>query len=424
MDKQKLRQVLIDQQRQFRNIEGLIHRDIETERLMKGDEAIIISGIRRCGKSSLLRLIANDSKVPAIYLNFDDIRLANFTVENMQDLQDLAVELAKENPAYFFDEIQNVPQWERWINTLQAQGIKVWLTGSNASLLSSEISTYLTGRNKVLRLAPFSFGECLRMRNIQVPTDRTTGESAHLYTQFLQYLQQGGFPAIVRTDDIELSRQYFEDMLYKDIIARHNIRQEREIKDLLVFLTSNSAKKYSFATLRKVTGISSLSTIRNYIEYAKSAFLLQTIDRFDYSLAKQKISSAKPYPADNSFLNTISFSSSPHTGVRLESLVFQQLRSQSLETYYHQARHECDFVIRQGTRVTQAIQVCADLSDPATRKRELAGLQEAMDRYRLKTGTIITMEQKEDLPASGIAIVPAWQWLLDWKKRTTASPAM
>ena len=162
MDKSKFRQVIIDQQELFKRTEDLIDRDISLN--LKGNEIVIISGIRRCGKSSLLKLISKKVDGKKIYLNFDDIRLTDFNKDNFEDVQSIAIELlGKGNITYFLDEIQNIQHWERWVNNLYAEDIKVFITGSNSNLLSSEISTYLTGRNKVISLFPFSFNEYLRL---------------------------------------------------------------------------------------------------------------------------------------------------------------------------------------------------------------------------------------------------------------------
>ena len=160
MEKSKLRQIILDQQETFNKPEALIDRDIPLEYFLKGNEIIVISGIRRCGKSSLLKILSKRSKCNNLFLNFDDIRLIEFTTDNFQDIQDIAYEIhATKKITYFLDEIQNVKHWERWVNNLYSKNIKVFVTGSNSELLSSEISTFLTGRNKVIKLNPFSFNK-------------------------------------------------------------------------------------------------------------------------------------------------------------------------------------------------------------------------------------------------------------------------
>jgi predicted AAA+ superfamily ATPase len=299
------------------------------------------------------------------------------------------------------------------VNNLYSKNIKVFLTGSNSKLLSSEISTYLTGRNKLIRLFPFSFKEYLRFKNIQ--DNKTSEQQDIIYKHFKDYLIKGGFPLVIRNDDLELSKQYFEDILNKDILNRYHIKQSKEIKDLILYLFSNTGKTYSYSTLKQVSGIKSLSTIKNYIDYFRNAYLLYTIERFDFSLAKQKVSSSKPFVADNSFLKTISFSFTENTGQKLESAAFLQLIRENKDVYYHLDKKECDFIIKKDLRITQAIQVCADISNPVTKKREIEGLTQAMIKYKLKEGMILTMENEETIIAEGrkIIIKPVWKWLVE-----------
>ncbi|HIH38675.1 ATP-binding protein [Candidatus Woesearchaeota archaeon] len=412
MDKSKFRQVIIDQQELFKRTEDLIDRDISLN--LKGNEIVIISGIRRCGKSSLLKLISKKVDGKKIYLNFDDIRLTDFNKDNFEDVQSIAIELlGKGNITYFLDEIQNIQHWERWVNNLYAEDIKVFITGSNSNLLSSEISTYLTGRNKVISLFPFSFNEYLRLKGIELSKHMTSAEISMVFKHFKDYMDTGGFPLVLKNEDLQLSKQYFEDILNKDILNRYQIKQIKKTKDLLLYLFSNVGKPYSYSTLKQVTGIKSLSTIKNYIDYFRNVFLLYTLERFDYSVAKQKVSSSKPYSGDNSFLNTIAFNFTENKGKRLENLVFLHLLRKEKEVYYHLDKKECDFVVKEGLKITQAIQVCLDLSNPETRKREIEGLQNAMSKYKLKQGLILTMEQEETIKAKGISIKPVWKWLLD-----------
>ncbi len=414
MDKARLRQVITDQQELFRRAEDLIERDIVLEPHLKGNEIVVISGIRRCGKSSLLKLISRKVGGNRLYLDFDDIRLTDFNRDNFEDVQGIAVELFGERKiTYFLDEIQNAAQWERWVNNLYAQGIKVFMTGSNSRLLSSEISTYLTGRNKVLKLFPFSFKEYLAVKGVGVPQHMTSAQESTVFRHFRDYLDTGGFPLVIRNDDLQLSRQYFEDILHKDILNRYQVKHVKEIKDLLLYLFSNIGAMYSYATLKQVTGIKSLSTIKNYIDYFREVFLLYTVERFDYSVAKQKVSSSKPYAGDNSFLKTISFNLSENLGKRLENLVYLHLLRNGKEVYYHLDRKECDFVVKDGLRIALAIQVCADISSPETKRRELEGLQQAMAKYRLKEGLILTMEHTEILKDKNITIKPVWTWMLE-----------
>ena len=221
MEKEKLREVLHDQQELFNQMNNLVEREISLENYMKGNEIVIITGIRRCGKSSLLRIISKKIKEKFVYMNFDDVKLTDFNIQNFEDIEEIASEMhgIKAKVIYFLDEIQNAPSWERWVNNLYAKNVKVFVTGSNSSLLSSEISTFLTGRNKMIKLYPFSFREFILFKNIRLDY-KTTDERRAVSQAFNEYFERGGFPLVIKNDDINLSKQYFEDILNKDIIKR------------------------------------------------------------------------------------------------------------------------------------------------------------------------------------------------------------
>jgi len=400
----------------FDKLNGLIEREVSLNDYMKGNEIIVITGIRRCGKSSLLKIISKKLKEKFVYMNFDDIRLTDFKVENFEDIEDIVSERygIKTNVIFLLDEIQNVPFWERWVNNLYTKRIKVFVTGSNSSLLSSEISTFLTGRNKVIKLYPFSFKEFLLVKKIKIDY-QTTDERRAISQAFNYYFENGGFPLVIINDDLSLSKQYFEDILNKDIIKRYNLKKIKELNNLILYLFSNVSKTYSYSTLKQVSSIKSLSMINNYIGYLKNVFVASTINKFDYSIKKQKVSSSKFYVLDNSFLKTVAFNFSENAGKRLENLVFIELVRDGNEVYYHAKNNECDFIIKEGLKITKAIQICLVLDNAVTKKREVDGLIEALKEYRLKEGLILTLDKEEEfiLKDKKIIIKPVWKWLLE-----------
>ena len=416
MEKNKLKEVLQDQQELFGKTDNFIEREISITDYMKGNEIVIITGIRRCGKSSLLKIISKKLKERFVYLNFDDIRLTDFKVENFEDIEEIVSEIygIKTNAIYLLDEIQNVPSWERWVNNLYAKKIKVFVTGSNSSLLSSEISTFLTGRNKVIKLYPFSFREFLSVKKIKIDY-QTTNERRAISQAFNDYFEKGGFPLVIINDDLSLSKQYFEDILNKDIIKRYNIKKVKELKDLILYLFSNVSKTYSYSTLKQVSSIKSLSMINNYIEYLKNVFVASTINKFDFSVKKQRVSSSKFYALDNSFLKTVAFNFSENAGKRLENLVFIELVRRGDEIYYYTKKNECDFVIKEGLKINKAIQVCLVLDNAVTKKRETDGLIEALKEFNLEEGLILTLDKEEEFVIGNkkIIIKPVWKWLLE-----------
>jgi len=416
MDRGVLRQTIMDQQTKLGKAHGLVEREIDIEDLIEGEDIVIISGIRRCGKSTLLRMISDRIEKDTVLINFDDIRFTKFDVENFSDIEDIISELFDSNPVYLLDEIQNIEMWQRWVNNLHDKGIKVFITGSNSKLLSSEISTYLTGRNRVVYLTPFSFREFLSMKglnNVDIGS-LTSHETSKIRRSFIEYMKTGGFPDVIKRGRVDISRNYFEDILMKDILVRHGIREVRELKDLALYLVTNSGSSISYSTLKKVTGIKSLSTIKRFIDHLDEAYLMQKVERFSFSIKKQKAIPAKIYSSDIGFLHSVSFNFSRNDGPILENLVLNHLLRKNREVYYHLESKECDFIVKDGLKVSKAIQVSYSLFDPVTRKRELLGLFDAMKCYGLKEGMIITFDEEEMMKKGGyeVKVIPAWKWIL------------
>ncbi len=417
MDKSTVRQILLDQQAFFKGDSDLIERDVNIENIYEGNEIIVISGIRRCGKSSLLRLISEKVKHTPVLINFDDIRFSGFQVQDYPLLDETIWELFPQKVVYFLDEVQNVDLWERWVNNLHGRGEKVFLTCSNSNLLSSDISTYLTGRNKVIELSTFSFSEMLRLDDISLddPHRLTSTQRATIVRRFNRYLELGGFPEVLKSNDNALSRHYFQDILMKDIIVRHRLQNPGGLKELALFLISNACSPFSYASLKKVSGVKSISTIKRYLDYLEAAYLIRKVNRFSYSIRKQKAVPAKVYAGDIGFLTSVAFNFSANMGKRLENLVLNHLLRHYSAVYYHIEKKECDFVVKRGPAVKKAIQVSYSMTNPSTRKREVEGLVDAMERYGLTSGTIITMDEEAEEAVNDyrVTIVPAWKWALD-----------
>ena len=215
MEKQIIREILLDQQSFLETDGQLIERDVDITKIINSKEIIVISGIRRCGKSTLLRMISSKLNEQMVFIDFSDIRFTNFSIDDYAFLDECVLELFEDVAVFLLDEVQNAPIWQRWVNNLFTTGKKVFLTGSNSNLLSSEISTYLTGRNRVIRLCPFSFREFLRLRDIHVEnTDHlSTHEKTTLRKSFDEYLKSGGFPEVLIQNDVGLARNYFEDII-------------------------------------------------------------------------------------------------------------------------------------------------------------------------------------------------------------------
>lgn len=389
--------------------------------LIDNKQVIILTGIRRCGKSILMHLIRQKIKSCDNYINFDDDRLALFSLDDFQSLIEVFIELYGVQDHYFFDEIQNISGWERFIRRLHNEGKKVFITGSNASLLSSELSTHLTGRHIAITLFPFSFKEYLYTRDQTLLTKKhlNSTEIALCKKYFVEFKVMGGMPEYLENRQKQYLHTLYENILYKDIIVRYKLPQQKPIKELVYYLASHNAKEFSYNALRKLLGLGSSNTVAEYCHYLENSFLSFVVDRFSYSLKKQIHFSKKIYFIDQALAASVGFRCSPEEGRTLENVVFLQLLRQKKEVYFHQEKYECDFVIRDGYLVSEVIQVCQSLKEPKTRQRELNGLLEAMAMYHLTEGLIITEDEvgteqvERDNRPYKINIVSCWQWLID-----------
>lgn len=411
--KELLKHVIFDQRE--RNLSQMVERDID-QRLVKSSEILVISGVRRCGKSVLLQQIRSQQVEQDFYLNFDDERLINFKVDDFQILYEAFIELFGEQKTFYFDEIQNIAGWERFVRRLYDSGCKVFVTGSNANMLSRELGTHLTGRYCQIELYPFSFSEFLKMKN-SYPEQKdfyTTTGKGNLRRLFEEYLKVGGFPRYIQESNSSYLSTLYENILYKDVVIRNKLNGERELLEMMYYLASNAAKRFSYNSLAKVVGIKHPDTIKNYIEYTESTYLIFQVMKFDWSVKKQIGSPKKVYFIDNAIINKVGFNATDNIGQLLENLVFIHLKRQRGEVYYHDDGVECDFIMRENGHIVFACQVTRSLSDPKTRQREINGLLSALNAYNLAEGMILTEDETEEvvIEEKKIHIYPIWRWLL------------
>lgn len=415
MNKERLKEIMLDQREVFNNQSNLIVRDVDLKKFIATDLVVIISGVRRCGKSSLLYLIKDAMNLPEsayCYFNFDDERVP---VEKsvFEEIISLHFEIYGKKPVLFFDEVQNIPGWEKFINRMYEQGTRVFVTGSNAKLLSSEISGSLTGRNRVLKLFPFSFSEYLRYVGHSYKTEQLSSRKrALLFKDLNHYLETGGFPMIVKENDTELMHTYFQDIFYRDIVARYRLSQVNEIRQIGLYFASNTGKLFSYGALQDVSGVKSSSSVKDYLDYYEQTYLFYFLKKFDFSVRKQQLNRRKVYAVDPAVVQRLGFNFSENKGRVLENIVYLELIRRNREVYYHLGKYECDFVVKEGLRVTAAIQVSFRLH-AGNYEREHRGLYEAMKTYDVPSGLLLVYEKDEDLPEKeGIHVVPVWKWLL------------
>ena len=413
MDQFLLKEVVI-QQNDFHLDENTIEREID---LPKDKLITIISGIRRCGKSTLLQQIRRKNEEKNYYLNFDDERLFKFQLEDFQTLIEIFISLYGKQNTYYFDEIQNVGGWERFIRRLHDEGNKIYITGSNAKMLSRELGTHLTGRYIQIELFPFSFSEFLKFNHFQISNDSfyKSETKALLNNYFDAYFEYGGFPDFIKTKNPEYLNSLYESILYRDILVRNKILTEYKIKNLVFFISSNVSKLISYNNLKSIVDVKHPETVKKYLTYLQNSYLIFLIYKFDFSIKKQIGNPQKVYFIDTGLASSTGFSFSENKGRILENIVFLELKRRKKDIYYFKKEKKCDFLIFSNKKIKEAIQITVSLENHETYKREIDGLINAMKEYNLKNGTIITRNERKLLEVDGLTInvVPIWQWLLE-----------
>lgn len=384
--------------------EWLLQKEPKMPREVSGYEAFtshayILTGIRRCGKSTVLQQVFKQQPEVSIFINFEDPRLAGFDISDFNRLHEIALEMGCS--AYFFDEIQNVDKWENFVRFKLDEGFKVFIIGSNASMLSKELGTKLTGRHVSKELFPFSYTEYLRFLGLE-KTQETV----------LSYLKDGGFPDYLTTSLAEVLMHNLNDILIRDIAARYAIRNTDALRQLAVWLVSNVGKPFTGNSLRKLFNIHSSSSIMEYLGYLSDAYLFFFVPKFSYSSKVQLVNPRKVYCIDNGMISVNSSSFSEDRGRLLENMVYGQLRRSGADVYYFNEVKECDFVVYKNGRFENVLQVCWQLNDD-NMQRELAGLEEAMDFFKQDKATIITYNQNDTLHIGNktIDLIPFHHWI-------------
>jgi predicted AAA+ superfamily ATPase len=408
----RLEELILDQKEVFLSRDPGTTRQLDFEHYLSHEQIVVISGIRRSGKSTLMRQFAG--RFPDFYyINFDDERLIDFGLDDFSRLMVVFQKIHPDVRVIFIDEIQNIDGWERFVRRIHDEGYKIFLTGSNARLLGSELATHLTGRYVKIELYPFSFAELLAFKQIEYGTV-SSSKKAEILAVFDEYLEHGGFPEFIRYQDREFLQRTYDDILFRDIITRFGIREVKAFKQLVQYLFANLASEASYNALKKTLGFKSPMSVRSYIGFVEESYLLFECFRYDRSLKKQFANPKKIYVIDTGMRNAVAFRFSEDSGRLLENLVFIELKRRTTDVYYLRGKRECDFVIRDSGVITSAIQVCYELNG-TNREREIGGLVEAMTGLGLDEGIILTYSQDETIPVDNgrtITVMPVWRWLL------------
>lgn len=414
----QIKALLIEQFDTFWRHETGVERSQLAELIRAGPlpHAVVVSGLRRAGKSTLLAQLAHRlGEDKFYYLNFEDERFLGFEAEDANDIWALLVEWFGERSVFVIDEIQNVPGWERFVRRFMDMGMKFYISGSNASLLSRDMGSRLTGRYVPVELFPFSFPEFLRFRGYAPPdlARMTTLDTARLQGYLGEYLRLGGIPEPLKYPEIPLARALYDDVLYRDIATRHRITDVRALRELAYYLMSNPANLVSFNKLKAQLRLGSVNTVRSYFDHLEDSWLLFTANVYDFSVKRQQVAPKKVYVIDTGLANAVGFSFSPNTGRLLENLVFLALRRRTREVYYYTSPggFEVDFYVPE-TR--ELVQVSQNLGQSATRDREIRALTDAMKGLGLLRGLILTDVSAEPVLVDGLTIETRSiaEWLL------------
>ena len=360
----------------------------------------IITGIRRCGKSTLMLQIFKKSKEKSLFLKFEDIRLSGFEAS---DFARLSSEIEKRDvKILFFDEIQIVDKWEIFINQKLNEGYQVFITGSNASLMSKELGTHLTGRHLSSELHPFSYSEFLAFRELENNVGSLN-----------DYLQMGGMPEYVKNYRGIILQQLIDDILYRDIVVRHNIRNVNALREITVYLLSNVGKPVSARRLTGLFGITSTSTVTDYFAYLKNSYVIDFVPQFDYSVKAQSRNPKKVYAMDLGIYHQIKTTFTEDYGRQLENAVYLHLRRKHKELFFFKRNGECDFIVMNKGKADRCVQVCYRIDD-LNMKREMEGLKSALEYFGLNEGEIVTHDQSDLFEYNGrtITLIPAWKFMM------------
>ena len=382
-----LANVMEAQKENLDNLNLGLRRDTLEELPDITSHALIVSGIRRCGKSTLMYQLLKEKYPDAHYVNFEDTRLYDFEPSDFNRLDSITSN--SNSKVLLFDEIQIIERWETYVRQKLDEGCKVVITGSNASLLSRELGTKLTGRHITKELFPFSYNEFRAFRKLEAQDESVQN-----------YLLTGGFPEYVKSGLEEVLHHLFEDILIRDIAVRYGVRDVKTLQRLALYLVSNVSKPVTGNRLKSLFEVGSTSTIMDYLSYLEYTYLFHFIPKFSYSSRKQLVNPRKVYAADTGMINANSGSFSDDFGRKFENLIFLHLRRQFREIYYFAEKGECDFVLFNKNTIHTLVQACYELTSDNL-DRELSGLFEAMNFFDLPEGTLVTLHQEDQFERDG-----------------------
>lgn len=390
---------------------------------------ITLIGTRRSGKTFLLYQKMQElrkqgvSSKQIVFINFEDERIP-FEAENLdlilQAYRELFIDSNLKDVRFFFDEIQNVKGWEKFVRRVfDTISKNIYITGSNAKLLSTEIATELRGRTITIPVYPLCLKEYLTFNNVEA-VYATSKQKANVVHFTEKFLFNGGFPELIHLDDrlrIQVLQNYLNVMIFRDIVERYEVKNIDVLKYFIKKIFASVSKPFSvnktYNDLRSQGYKISNNYLYDFFVYSDAIFLTQSIKRFDYSEIKQAKSESKAYVIDTGLLSAVEFSVSQNKGKLLENLVFLELLKQGKEIFYYKNKYECDFVVRDNNNLIP-IQVSYSLQDEDTRKREVNGLLEAAKYLKVNQGIILTFDEENYMESNGctITVMPVYKYFL------------
>ncbi len=395
---------------------------LSLDKFLSRKEIIFFTGVRRSGKTSTMYYLINkllNKKNPKkiLYLNMDDEVLSLSKLDEIYETYKELTYEVKGKRYIFLDEIQNVEGWERWVKKMydSFENIKFIISGSKSHVLKKR-STLLTGRMLELEIYPLSFKEFLNFNDVDYKNKISLISNKTKIKLLLEkFIKFGGFPEVVIEQDEHLKsligKEYYNNIKDRDIIIFFGVKEARKFDRLSLFLISNIAKPTSANKLGRIVNLSP-TVVNNYIDFSEMMYLFLPLQHFNYSLKGQMTKPRKIYSIDTGMVNSIAFQFSENIGRFIENVVYLELKRRGHEIYYYNNRYECDFIIKKGTKIVEAIQVCFKLTEDNL-KREQGGLLEAMKEFKLKTGKIITLEKNKLAEKSGLKTISLIDWLLE-----------
>jgi len=390
-------------------------RDIKIP--LKLNKIISIIGVRRCGKTYLLYQLIDMllESVPIeniVFIDFEDERLSLEIMDMdliIQGFMELYPETNLAECYFFFDEIQNISGWEKFVRRLFSNYCKnIVITGSNIKMLGSEISTSLRGRSLAFELLPLSFSEYLRF--LSIPVDLYDAQSkGKIYNAFNQYLHKGGFPELTHIHDKEIERmvlqEYYQVMIFRDLVEHFNIVNIAGLKFFLKRINACATKQVSVNQIfneMKSSGYKiSKNTLYDFLDHIESIFFAKLLKKYSHKITTQELGVKKVYIIDNGLMNAVIFKFSDDLGKSMEQIVYWELIRRKHEIFFYKNHFECDFVV---TDQDYVIQVAYTMDDDSTRKREIKGIIETCKRLQMKQGIILTYDEEDQLSENSIDI--------------------